>query len=150
MDNFDKKILAELQLDGRLSITELADKVNLSLSPCHRRVKALEESGVIKNYRAELNSQKVGLNFCALVFVTMKEGTQTSIANFEIEIAAIPEIIEAERLFGDPDYILRIVSKDLESFQKLYDQKLSMLPGIQHLTSTIVMKSVVKNRILPL
>lgn len=150
MDSYDKKILAELQLEGRLTITELAEKVGLSLSPCHRRVKALEESGAIKNYQATLDPQKLGLNFFALVFVSMKEGTQSSIASFETDLDAIPEVIEAQRLFGDPDYILRIVTKDLKSFQKLYDQKLSILPGIQHLTSTIIMKTIVQNRKLPL
>lgn len=73
MDKIDKKILAELQADGRLSVTELAHKVGLSLSPCHRRVKALEDAGIIKGYRAQLDISQLGLNFSTIVFVTLKK-----------------------------------------------------------------------------
>ena len=81
MDSFDRKILSELQLDGRLTVTELADRVGLSLSPCHRRLKALEQSGAICDYRAQLDPRVLGLNFSALVFVTMKDGNQESMSN---------------------------------------------------------------------
>lgn len=150
MDSFDKKILAELQLDGRLTVTELAERVSLSLSPCHRRLKALEQSGAIRGYRAQLEPLALGLNFSALVFVTMRDGNQESVARFETSVVDIPQVIEAKRLFGDPDYMLSVVVKDLEAFQKLYDDQLSALPGVQRLTSTLVMKSVVQNRELPL
>lgn len=150
MDGFDKKILAELQLDGRLTVTELAERVGLSLSPCHRRLKALEQSGAIQGYRAQLDPLALGFNFSALVFVTMRDGNQKSVARFEAAIVDIHQIIEAKRLFGDPDYMLNVVVEDLEAFQKLYDDKLSALPGVQRLTSTLVMKSVVQNRELPL
>ena len=79
MDKIDKKILAELQADGRLSVTELAHKVGLSLSPCHRRVKALEDSGIIKGYRAQLDISQLGLNFSTIVFVTLKNGDKDSV-----------------------------------------------------------------------
>lgn len=150
MNGFDKKILAELQLDGRLTVTELAERVGLSLSPCHRRLKALEQSGAIQGYRAQLDPLALGFNFSALVFVTMRDGNQKSVARFEAAIVDIHQIIEAKRLFGDPDYMLNVVVEDLEAFQKLYDDKLSALPGVQRLTSTLVMKSVVQNRELPL
>ncbi|WP_396622681.1 Lrp/AsnC family transcriptional regulator [Marinobacter sp. W-8] len=150
MDGFDKKILAELQLDGRLTVTELAERVGLSLSPCHRRLKALEQSGAIQGYRAQLDPLALGFNFSALVFVTMRDGNQKSVARFEAAIVDIHQIIEAKRLFGDPDYMLNVVVEDLEAFQKLYDDKLSALPGVQRLTSTLVMKGVVQNRELPL
>ncbi|HBP5039394.1 TPA: Lrp/AsnC family transcriptional regulator [Pseudomonas aeruginosa] len=150
MDSFDRKILAELQKDGRLTVTELAERVGLSLSPCHRRLKALEQSGAIQEYRALLAPLALGLNFSALVFVTMREGNQESVAKFEAAVVDIPQVIEAKRLFGDPDYMLNVVVKDLEAFQKLYDGQLSALPGVQRLTSTLVMKSVIQNRELPL
>ncbi|MBF7684137.1 Lrp/AsnC family transcriptional regulator [Acinetobacter sp. B5B] len=150
MDNIDKKILSELQLNGRLSITELAEKVGLSLSPCHRRLRTLEDSGIIKGYSIQLEENLIGLSFSTIVFVTMKNGDKKTISHFEEAISNIAHIIQAQRLFGDPDYLLHVVVKDLISFQKLYDRKLSSLPGVQRLTSTLVMKNVISNRILPI
>lgn len=150
MDRVDKNILSELQKNGRLSVTELAERVGLSLSPCHRRLKALEESGAIRGYRAQLDPLALGLGFSALVFVTLRDGSQAGVAGLEAAVIEIPEVIEAQRLFGDPDYMLHVVARDLPAFQKLYDEKLSAMPGVQRLTSTLVMKNVIQNRVLPL
>ena len=150
MDNVDRRILAELQADARLSVTELAERVRLSLSPAHRRLRELERSGVISSYRAHLNPDAVGLTFEALVFVTMREGGRDSLNAFEAAASAIPNVIHAQRLFGDPDYLLRVITRDLAAFQQLYDDELSALPGVQRLTSTLVMKSIVEDRPLPL
>lgn len=150
MDAIDRKILAELQTDGRLTVTELADRVGLSLSPCHRRVRALEEAGVIRDYRARLDPAALGLNFRAIVFVTLREGSRPAVQAFETAVAAVPEVTLAQRLFGDPDYMLHVVCTDLEAYQTLYDDRLSALPNLQRLTSTMVMKSVVEDRLLPL
>ena len=146
MDKIDKKILAELQADGRLSVTELAHKVGLSLSPCHRRVKALEDAGIIKGYRAQLDISQLGLNFSTIVFVTLKNGDKDSVQRLEEAILKVPQIVKAQRLFGDPDYLLHVVTYDLESYQKLYDEHLSALPNVQRLISTIVMKNIISNR----
>ncbi|WP_223692485.1 Lrp/AsnC family transcriptional regulator [Leifsonia poae] len=150
MDDVDRRILAELQQDGRLSITELAERVRLSVSPCHRRLRALERSGAISGYRAHLNAGALGLTFDALVFVTMRDSTRDTIAEFEQSVSTVPAIIQAQRLFGDPDYLLRVVARDLPAFEALYDQELSALPGVQRLSSTLVMKNVVQDRPLPL
>ncbi|WP_285424659.1 Lrp/AsnC family transcriptional regulator [Pseudomonas sp. efr-133-TYG-103a] len=150
MDRFDRKILAELQRDGRQSLTELADRVGLSLSPCHRRVRALEDAGVILGYRARLSPDELGLRFSAIVFVTLREGHQQAVAAFETALPQIPEVVEAQRLFGDPDYLLHIVTTDLPAFQKLYDDSLSCLPNVQRLTSTLVMKRIIEDRPLPI
>ncbi|WP_079433274.1 Lrp/AsnC family transcriptional regulator [Zoogloea sp. LCSB751] len=150
MDRIDKKILAELQVDGRLSVTDLAERVGLSLSPCHRRVRALEEMGVIQGYRAQLNPSALGLNFSAMVFVTLREGDRQAVATFEAAVVDIPQIIEAQRLFGEPDYLLHVVAHDLPAFQRLYDEHLATLPNVQRLTSTLVMKRVIQDRNLPL
>lgn len=150
MDRIDRKILSELQADGRLSVTELADRIGLSLSPCHRRVRALEESGAISGYRAHITPSAVGLNFSALVFVTLREGNRKAVEDFENELLGIPQVTEAQRLFGEPDYILQVITQDLPAFQKLYDEKLSALPSVLRLTSTLVMKTVIQDRILPL
>ena len=150
MDRIDRKILAELHADGRLSLTELADRVGLSLSPCHRRVRAQEEAGVILGYRALLAPKELGLGFSAIVFVTLREVTRQAVADFEAALPQIPQIIEAQRLFGDPDYLLQVIAKDLQAFQQLYDERLTSLPNVQRLVSTLVMKSVIHDRVLPL
>ena len=150
MDAIDQKILAELQKDGRLSVTELGERVGLSLSPCHRRVRALEQAGVISGYRASIDPAAVGLNFSAIVFVTLREANSKTVRAFEAALLDIAEIIRAERLFGDPDYMLHVVTQDLNAFRALYDRSLSTLPSVLRLTSTLVMKSIIQNRTLPL
>lgn len=150
MDRTDRKILAQLQSDGRLSITDLAERVGLSVSPCHRRLRALEQSGAIRGYRARLDPAALGLDFSALVFVTLRDGGREAVEAFEAAVAGIPNVVQAQRLFGDPDYLLQVVSRDLPAFQRLYDERLSALPGVQRLTSTLVMKNVVEDRMLPL
>ena len=146
MDALDWKILAELQQDGRLTVTELAERIGLSVSPCHRRLRALEQAGAIGSYRAHLNAQALGLTFEALVFVTMNGADRRTIDAFEQAVAAIGAIQQAQRLFGDPDYLLRVITRDLPAFQAVYDDQLATLPGVQHLRSTLVMKTVVENR----
>lgn len=149
MDAFDRDILAQLQEDGRLTITELAGRVGLSVSPCHRRLRNLERSGAIRGYRAVVDPEALGLTFEALVFVTMSQEDRATLLGFEDGIAAIPGVLQAQRLFGDPDYFLRIVTTDLAAYQVLQDERLSTLPGVQRMTSTLVMKKVVTDRPLP-
>ena len=144
MDALDRKILAQLEGDGRLTVTELSERVGLSLSPCHRRVRALEDSGIIRGYRAELNARSLGLEFAALVFVTLT-GSK-AVAEFEQAVAALDNVIQAQRLFGEPDYLLHVVVRDLSAFQRFYDERLTALPGMHRMTSTLVMKEVVDNR----
>ena len=146
MDATDRKILAELQQDGRLSLTDLGERIGLSLSPCHRRVRALEESGIITGYRATIDPKGVGLGFSAIVFVTLRGTDRTSVHDFEEALPKVREIVRADRLFGDPDYLLHIITRDLAAFQQLYDDSLSKLPSVLRLTSTLVMKSVVESR----
>jgi DNA-binding Lrp family transcriptional regulator len=150
MDDIDCRIIAELQEDGRLTVTELAERVRLTAAPCHRRLRELERAGVITGYRAVVDPAAVGLGFEALVNVTMDREDADTIAAFEAALAAVPEVRHAERLFGDPDYLLRVVAVDLNDYATLRDQKLATLPGIHRITSTIVMKRIVDNRPLPL
>jgi DNA-binding Lrp family transcriptional regulator len=149
MDALDRKILAALQQDGRLTVTELAAHVGLSISPCHRRLRALERSGAIHGYRAVVDAEAVGLGFEALVFVTMRREDRETLMSFEDGLAAIPNVVQAERLFGDPDYLLRVVTTDLAAYQRLQDDRLTALPGVQRMTSTLVMKRIVHERPLP-
>ena len=137
MDAIDRKILSELQRDGRQTLTELAERVQLTMSPCHRRLRELERDGVIVGYRADVDPASVGFGFQSLVFVTMRESTRDIIATFEEAVAAIPYILDADRLFGEPDYLLRVVARDLDHFQQIYDERLSALPGVQRLNTTM-------------
>jgi DNA-binding Lrp family transcriptional regulator len=123
MDAVDRKILAELQRDGRLTITELADRIRLSVSPCHRRLRALENSGAISGYRPRLDAHALGLTFEALVFVTMRASDRSTLEKFEQSVTEIPNVLQAQRLFGDPDYLLRVITHDLAAFQRLYDEQ---------------------------
>jgi len=149
MDAVDRKILAELERDGRLTLTELSARVQLSLSPCHRRLHALEDSGAIRGYRAVVDPDAIGLTFEAIVFATLERGDRPTVSGFEGALAGIPQVLQAQRLFGEPDYLLRVVAPDLPTFQQQYDLQLSTLPGLRRLTSTIVMKTVVDHRPLP-
>jgi DNA-binding Lrp family transcriptional regulator len=147
MDAIDRKILAVLQGEGRLTVTELAQRIGLSAAPCHRRLRELERSGVISGYRAVIDPGAVGHGFEVLLAVTMDR--EESVAGFESGLAEIPEVVHAERLFGEPDYFVRVATADIGAFQRLRDERLARLPGVQRLTSTIVMKKVVDNRPLP-
>ena len=149
MDAIDRKILATLQAEGRLTVTELAQRVSLSAAPCHRRLRELERTGVIRGYRAIIDPAAIGLGFEVLVQVTMDREDAATITEFEHRLAEIPQVRRAERLFGDADYLLRVATAGLQAYQALRDEKLATLPGVQKLTSTIVMKRIVADRPYP-
>src|SRR5262249_20336576 len=121
LDSLDRKILAELQADGRLSLTDLATRVGLTVSPAHRRVRDLERSGAIMGYRAIVDPTTIGLGFEALVFVTMRQEDRDTLLGFEAAVAEIPNVLQAQRLFGDPDYLLRVRTADLDAYAALED-----------------------------
>lgn len=146
VDAIDRQIIAELERDGRLSVADLAARVQLTAAPCSRRLRELERSGVIVGYRAIVDRAQLGLNFEALVNVTMGVEDANTIAAFEAGIADVPEVRHAERLFGDPDYLLRVVARDIDDYASIRDEKLATLPGVQRITSTIVMRQIVDSR----
>lgn len=146
MDAIDREILSLLQDDGRATMTQVAGKVGLSLSACHRRFRDLETSGVIQGFRAELDFEKLGKPFEALVFVTMEAGNHSAMTAFEEATAQVPQIVQAQRLFGAPDYQLYVATDSKQTYQELYDSTLSQLPGVRRMTSTLIMKTVVAHR----
>jgi len=148
MDAVDRKIVAELQTDGRLTLTDLADRVNLSISRCQRRVRELEAEGVILGYRAVVDAAALGLGFEVLVFGNAVRPDLCP--QIDAALTDIPQVIEAQRLFGDPDYLLRVVTPDLPAYQHLYDDVLCKIAGFQRLSSTIVLKRSVPTRPLPM
>ncbi len=130
-------------------MTDLAARIGLTVAPTHRRVRDLEASGAIVGYRAVVDPTALGLGFEALVFVTMKQSDHASLLGFEEAAAAMPNVLQLQRLFGDPDYLLRIRTVDLDAYTRLQDDVLSTLPGVQRFTSTLVMKNVVVDRPYP-
>ncbi|MFF2242556.1 Lrp/AsnC family transcriptional regulator [Arthrobacter sp. NPDC058130] len=145
IDNIDRSILRHLQTDGRMTATALAGKVGLTVAPCHRRLRDLEAAGIIRGYRADVDPAAVGLGFEAIVFVTLRQVDRSTMEIFENRVADNPNIVEAQRLFGSPDYLLKVIAEDLPSYQRFYDSELTSLPGVERLTSTLVMKNLKTN-----
>ncbi|WAH95375.1 Lrp/AsnC family transcriptional regulator [Arthrobacter sp. MMS18-M83] len=145
IDGIDRTILRHLKEDGRMTATALAAKVGLTVAPCHRRLRDLEASGVIRGYRADIDPAAIGLGFEAIVFVTLRQVDRTTMSDFEDRVAANPNIVEAQRLFGSPDYLLRVIAADLPAYQRFYDDQLTALPAVERLTSTLVMKNLKTN-----
>ncbi|GAA1674425.1 Lrp/AsnC family transcriptional regulator [Nonomuraea maheshkhaliensis] len=149
MDAIDRRILQELQRDGRLSNTELADRVGLTPSPCLRRVRHLERTGVIRGYRALLDGEAIGRGFQAFVTVVMRYEDHDTVAEFERRVAEMPEVVEAHRLFGDPDFLLRVAVVDVHAYERFYSETLSGLPGVAQATSHLAMKAIKADAGLP-
>ncbi len=128
---------------------ELADRVGLSPSPCLRRVRKLEEAGVITGYTAVVDRRAVGCGYEPLLWVSLDEVTRASMATFEAAIAEVPEVVEALRMMGQPDYLLRIVTATPETYETLYIDRLAALPHVKTLTSQVAMKTVKRSHRLP-
>jgi Lrp/AsnC family leucine-responsive transcriptional regulator len=151
VDPVDRAIVRHLQTEGRLSNIELADRVRLSPSPCLRRVRRLEESGVIAGYRAVIDPAAVDLGFQVLVHVTMEvKDRLATMGAFEARVAELDEVIECRRMFGDPDYLLWVAAADLAAYEELYMSKLVGLPGVARTVSQLTMKTVKPGGRLPL
>lgn len=149
MDEIDRTIIQRLRQNGRISNNDLADLIGLSPSACLRRVRHLEQRGAILGYTAVLDPKVVGLGYEPLVWVTLTEVTRPAMLAFEQAIADIPEITEASRMMGQPDYLLRIAVASHEAFEELYIDRLAGLPGVKTLTSQVAMKVVKRAGIEP-
>lgn len=141
LDETDLDILHALQADGRLTNQELADKVGLSPSPTLRRVRALEEAGVISGYQVLLNTRELGLNLTAFVRIKMNSHAAKDVATVEDEIRAIPEVVEAHLLTGDDDYQLKIVIDSFDTYERLLKEKLRKISHISSISTTFAMAS---------
>jgi DNA-binding Lrp family transcriptional regulator len=150
LDRTDQTILAELQRDGRLSNRELAEKVHLSESACLRRVRALEEAGVIDRYAALVSQAKVGLPGNVFVSITLNRQEQADLAAFEEAVKRVPEVMECYLMTGAQDYLLRVVVTDPPDFERLHSQHLTRLPGVARVQSSFALRTVRKGTELPL
>jgi Lrp/AsnC family transcriptional regulator, leucine-responsive regulatory protein len=150
LDRFDKLILNELQKDGRISNVHLANRVNLSESACLRRVRSLEESGMIDRYAALVSQQKVGLSGNVFVHIGLHREEESELAAFEDAVRNIPEVMECYLMTGEFDYLLRVVVSDMADFERLHRDSLTRLPGVARVNSSVTIRTVQKKTELPL
>jgi DNA-binding Lrp family transcriptional regulator len=142
MDRVDRAILGELEADGRLSNVELAERVRLSPSPCLRRVRALEASGAIRGYHADIDPETMGRGFEVVVHAELTLKDRATVEAFEERIAKYDEVVECRRMFGIPDYLIRVAVADAAAYESFYMTKLAELPGIARVNSQFTMKAV--------
>lgn len=150
MDRYDRQILAVLQQEGRISNQDLADRIGLSPSPCLRRVRTLEESGLITGYRAFLDAKKLGLSLMALIGISMDLHTPERFAQLEASISEIPEVLECLLITGQQsDYQLKVVVRDMDAYQDLLLNKITRIPGVTGVHTSFVLRRVVDRTALP-
>ncbi|WP_372797516.1 Lrp/AsnC family transcriptional regulator [Litorivivens sp.] len=151
LDRIDRNILAQLQENGDLSNTELADRVGLSASPCLRRVKLLEEAGIILNKVTRLDARKLGLSLTALVQIGMDRHTPDRFETFEQTVTSYPEVQACYLITGqDADYLLQVIVPDMDAYQSLLLDRITRIPGVTGVHSSFVMRKIVDRQALPL
>ena len=142
VDTIDRAILRQLQDDGRLSNVELAQRVNLSPSPCLRRVRALEASGAIRGYHAEIDPAAIDRAFEVVVHAELSLKDRVTVEAFEERIAQMDAVVECRRMFGIPDYVIRVAVADAAAYETFYMTQLAELPGLARVNSQFTMKMV--------
>ena len=149
LDVRDRAIVRSLQEDGRLTNVELAERVNLSPSACLRRIRNLEQSGLIDRYTMLLDQKACGMTGNAFVNITLNQQGRAALDEFEAAIADIPEILECYLIAGGSDYILRVVYSDAADFERIHMEILTQLPGVTRIQSTLALRTVKKTTALP-
>lgn len=149
IDATDRKILRALQGNGRMSNLELSSAVNLSPSPCLRRLRSLEQNGVIKSYNIEIDAAAYGLPITVFVRISLEKHTKESVNQFEDRIRSIPEVLECFVMTGQSDYLLRVVVADLEDYERFVRQRLHPIGWISSIDTSFVYGEVKKTRVYP-
>ncbi len=144
LDSIDRRLLAELQDDGRITNVELASRVGLTAPPCLRRVRALEEAGTIRGYHAEIDGAALGFSIAVFAMVSLKSQAEDALRQFEDHMRSLPEVRECHMLNGEIDFILKIVSKDLQSFQEFLTSKLTPTPNVASVKTSLVIRTAKK------
>lgn len=150
IDATDRAILNALQADGRLSNVELSRQVHLSESACLRRVKQLEEQGVISQYVTLLEAEAIGLGGNVFAEITLSSQMRDELDRFEAAVMAVPEVMECYLVTGDYDYLLRIVARDTADYERIHHQSLTKLPGVARIKTSISLRTVTRKTALPL
>ncbi len=140
-DRIDRQILGLLQDDGRMTNVDLAERVGLTAPPCLRRVRALEEEGVIQGYHAALDPGRLGYTITVFAMVSLKSQAEADLNAFEQHVATIPEVRECHMLNGEIDFILKIVATDLRSFQELLTTQLTPAPNVSHVKTSLTIRT---------
>lgn len=149
MDKIDKKILTELQNNGRITNAELAKRVGLSPGPCLERVKKLEKKEIIKGYHANLSTEKIGIGVESYVEVTLSRHKHDAIAEFMDAIQSVSEIIECSYITGRADFILRVAVENMKAYEEFLLHTLSKLPGLQHVETMMIMSCIKEKHSYP-
>lgn len=149
-DPTDCRLLGILQAEGRLSNQEIAERAKLSPAACWRRIRALEEAGVIRGYRADLDRAALGLGLCVFVQVTLARHEAGNVARFESAIRERPEVLECHATTGDADFLLKVVAPDIRSYDRFLEEFLFALGGIAQLRSAITLREVKQTGLLPI
>lgn len=150
LDAIDRRILATLQSEGRLSNIELADRVGLSPSPCLRRVRRLEDAGMIEGYGARLNREKVGLGLTVFITVNMERNRDVDATKFREAVFLMPEVVSCYITSGDHDFLLQVVVPDLAEYRRFALERLPKVPGVQSIHSSFAIDVIKENVPLPL
>ena len=150
LDRTDRAILHELQLDGRLSNVELAARINLSESACLRRVRNLEELGVISGYAMLVDQRQVGYPSTVFVQISLDRQQREDLENFERAVSHVPEVMECYLMTGEADFLLRVVASDAADFEQLHSNYLTRLPGVTRVHSSFSLRTVIKKTELPI
>ena len=141
LDSIDRKLLGELQSEGRVTNVDLARRVGLTAPPCLRRVRALEEDGVIRGYHADLDASKLGFAITVFAMVSLRSQAEEDLRAFEDHIKTLPEVRECHMLNGEIDFILKIVSRDLQSFQEFLTSKLTPAPNVASVKTSLTIRT---------
>ncbi|MFP3384479.1 MULTISPECIES: Lrp/AsnC family transcriptional regulator [Tritonibacter] len=149
LDQLDRRIMAVLQKQGRMSNAELSETVNLSASACHRRVQRLESDGYIRNYVALLDARKLGVPTTVFVEITLQTQADEVLDAFEKAVARIPDVLECHLMAGTADYILKVVAENTDDFARIHRQHLTRLPGVAQMQSSFALRTVFKTTALP-
>lgn len=150
IDNMDRKILRLLQSDASLSASAIGEKVGLSQSPCWRRIQRLKESGLIKEQGLVIDRKKLGFDTMVFAHVKLTAHGRSKVAEFGDTIRKFPEVLECHLLLGQVDFLLRIVTPDLEAYERFFFERLSQLPDVQEVTSSIALTEVKNTTQLPI
>ena len=150
LDNTDKSILCILQKDALAKLKDISSAINLSVSPTHDRIKRMESEGVIQNYVALIDRKKMDLGMVVFCHVTLDKQTKNNFAEFEQTILQFDEIVSCSLVSGSFDYYLKVITKDVETYNKFYQEKLAVLPMVEHINSLFVMDEIKTTTALPL
>ncbi len=149
LDSHDHAILRALQTDGRMSNVELAEHISLSESATLRRVRALEQVGLIEGYSARISQARAGLPGNVFINITLQQQDQRDLEAFEAAVQQVPEIMECYLMTGNFDYLLRVVVADTADFERIHSQKLTRLPGVSRVQSNFTLRTVRESSVLP-